>query len=393
MIYNWESAIFASSDDVINGYPFPKDSHSVVEFDIYRVYSVWEQDVDVLSNYFYPGTPPCVFDITKVYSNWNLVDSDLFGYITPNNVYLYKSGAFAHTTGIQSITFPLSVKKLGYYTCYKSAIEDVTISPTCIAYDTTFPDNCTFTYYSGEINSVSFPISPIEFFVGDDYEEALAGTVVNVTVSDSQDSITLYAPYFRFEDISTNTEVQSATGKVVFTSFNGDVIDTYDFTYKVKPIPVKESLIPVMTSDTTPSGTVISSGYFSTRYAWLAFDGVDSQTWSRNSWGDATNALDNSPDACYVGYVFTQNVDVTDITISFTTDRVYTGCFQCRVNNEWVTTIGNIPIANGYTKLDLSQVQTTCDAVRFCVLSGNGEYFTTNYYGGNVCELTVIGYK
>ena len=148
-----------------------------------------------------------------------------------------------------------------------------------------------------------------------------------------------------------------------------------------------------MTSGTTPYGNVISSGYLDTRYDWLAFDGTDSQVGESNSWGDGTNTLDGTTEACYIGYEFTQNVYVTDISISFMSKtRTYTGCFQCRVNGQWVTTINDIAIAKNYSKLDITQKRTKCDAVRFCVLTGSYSKFTTASTGGNVCELVVNGF-
>ena len=149
------------------------------------------------------------------------------------------------------------------------------------------------------------------------------------------------------------------------------------------------ALIPAMTSTTTPSGTVISSGSFGTRYSWQAFDGVDSETWQSNSWGDSTNSIDGLPESCYVGYEFTSSVQVNSYEISFSSDTTYVGIIQTRNNNTW-TTQATVSIApNGYSKVTGTFDTVTCDAVRFSILSGNQPYFTTNNYGGNVCEFQV----
>lgn len=231
--YNWESTIFASSDEVLYGYPFPKASTNPIEFDIDSVYSVWSLSPTIL--YGYPVSSPKVikFDLSKVFSNWTDSSNDLFGYVVPRDCKIYKSGAFAHTTEITSLQFPISVIKLGEYTCYDSAITSVQVSPLCEFYSTTFPDNCTITYYTVSIDTITFPITPLEFVVGDDYNAVLDGTTVLVTVSDGTDSITTYAKNFTITDIDTSTEVSDATGYVNVITSTGSIACSESFTYSV----------------------------------------------------------------------------------------------------------------------------------------------------------------
>lgn len=170
----------------------------------------------------------------------------------------------------------------------------------------------------------------------------------------------------------------------------GTDVRTYERSQTSDPTEITTANIPAMTSDTTPSGQVIYSGQYGTRYGYLAFDGVDSQTWQSNSWGDGTNALDGTPEKCYIGYEFTAPVKINSYAISFASDRVYVGIIQTRSNNVW-TTRATVSISNGgYSSLtgDFESV-VECDAVRFCVLSGTGERFTASTYGGNVCEFQV----
>lgn len=160
------------------------------------------------------------------------------------------------------------------------------------------------------------------------------------------------------------------------------------------PSPAVVSLIPAMSGYTTPSGEVIESGYYQSRYGYLAFDGVDSQTWQSNSWSDGTNVLDGTADKCYVGYIWDTAQVVTSVKISFSSDSAYTGCIQCRVGGVWETVISSISIS-GYPYYSVfEQVLDSpveCDAIRFCVLSGDHDRFCSDIYGGNVCEFTVYG--
>ena len=63
--------------------------------------------------------------------------------------------------------------------------------------------------------------------------------------------------------------------------------------------------VPTMTSDTTPSGRVIYSSYYtpSNQYAYKAFDGVNS---TANSWYPSTSNVNPS----WVGYDFGTNVKI-----------------------------------------------------------------------------------
>lgn len=170
----------------------------------------------------------------------------------------------------------------------------------------------------------------------------------------------------------------------------GSDVKTFERNMISDPAQITTAKIPTMTSDTTPSGQVIYSGQYGNRYGYQAFDGVDSQSWQSNSWGDGTNVLDGQPEKCYVGYEFSSPVSINSYSISFSSDRVYVGIIQTRSNNVW-TTRATVSVSNGGYSSDTGDFESVveCDAVRFCVLSGTGERFTTDFYGGNVCEFQV----
>lgn len=154
-------------------------------------------------------------------------------------------------------------------------------------------------------------------------------------------------------------------------------------------------LNPIMLSDTMPSGQVIYTGQYAARYGYLAFDGVDSQTFSSHAWTDDTNPLDGTTEACYIGYMFNESVTIEKFVISFYSDRQYVGVIQVHQDGAWTTVVNNIPVSANprYSKLELNlNSLITCDGFRFCVISGNGEYFSKSIYGGNVCEFEAYGY-
>ena len=233
--------------------------------------------------------------------------------------------------------------------------------------------------------------------------ENYSGTVTNndyaFVISTDSEGNTVYNRYkyssegdtWKFEYTLNNSSFTAAQWATIQSGLTaGDKLVSGDG-ITITRSAYKESLIPSMTSDTSPYGTVISSGHYQTRYAWLAFDGVDSGTWQSNSWSDSTNILDGDPNSCYVGYEFEEQVTLNSFTISFSSDSQFQGIIQSRTNGTWAT-LENITIqSTGYTKIEKDFENTVdCDAIRFCVLSGK-DYFTSDSYGGNVCEFNVSG--
>ena len=89
------------------------------------------------------------------------------------------------------------------------------------------------------------------------------------------------------------------------------------------------ALVPTMTSDTTPSGQVISSGNYTNQEAWKAFDNNLSTTWS-----SANNTMPQ-----YIGYKFTSQKTVTRVDITKRVSQVSTMTCKLQGSNDgtdWV---------------------------------------------------------
>ena len=233
----WTHSPYISDTDILNGYPVIDTTPTLSEFDITKVWSAFQQD-GTLYNYFHPRNVISEFDITKVYSTINVSDKSLYGYPIPHVPELPKPGAFVNTTQITSITLPLSIESLGFYTFSGSALQSITLSPFCKFYSSTLPSGCSITYYTLTIDSVEFPIDPIEFYVGDDAASILSDTVVNVSVTDGTTTLTREYNNFIISGLNTDEEVSSATATLQLISYSGTVLNTYNFTYDVLAIPV-----------------------------------------------------------------------------------------------------------------------------------------------------------
>lgn len=234
MDYNWESTTYASSNDVLGGYPFPKLSGKQPTFSLNNIASRFHQDLQ-LYGYFHTETPIPEFHLNRIIGRFDSEDKSFFGYVFPLDAPIYKTGAFAHTDNLTEIVFPITVMELGPYTCAESNISNVTISPACSFYPTTFIDDCTITFYSCSIQLATFPITPVQFTVGDDWKQMLVGTYVTLSVLETNEStpINQITKNFDIIGIDTSAEVTDAAAKLVVKRYDNSIIGEYNFTYSV----------------------------------------------------------------------------------------------------------------------------------------------------------------
>lgn len=232
MSINWTHAPYVSNSDIVDGYPVIAATPDVEEFDITKVWSAFQQDGTVYS-YYHPKNVLSVFDLSKVYSTFDVLNKSLYGYAVPFVPSLPKPGAFAGTTGIQTITLPMSVECLGRYTFSDSSLSSIALSPVCEFYSSTFPQNCAKTFYNCSITSVVYPVDPIEFTVGDNYTRVLSGTIVNVRVTDNNENFDTVCRHFDFSGIDTSQVVSDASATLTAYNYDGGIIGTSSLTYSV----------------------------------------------------------------------------------------------------------------------------------------------------------------
>lgn len=148
----WEDTNWGSYDDYLDEYPVPISAQVISVFDPSKVYSVWA------------------------------ADTQLGGYVSPKSApNLYRLGAFANLPDLRTLNLPLSVKKLGRYSCYNSGVRSVSMSPTVIYYSTTFPSTCQIHLYTLAGYTVT-PPTKRTYRVGETFDST--GMVVTCTVSD-----------------------------------------------------------------------------------------------------------------------------------------------------------------------------------------------------------------
>jgi hypothetical protein len=58
-----------------------------------------------------------------------------------------KVGAFINCTVLKDVTIPKSVKHIGKYAFYNTALKSVRISKDCTYYPTSFPPGCAINFY------------------------------------------------------------------------------------------------------------------------------------------------------------------------------------------------------------------------------------------------------
>lgn len=150
---------------------------------------------------------------------------------------------------------------------------------------------------------------------------------------------------------------------------------------------------PTMTSYTEPEGTVIYSGEYLGRPAYGPFDGIDSEYWDVHSWSDNVNIIDGTPDACYDGYMFDNEVSLSKFIISFAGTHAYTGIIQVHKEDGWETVVEEFSIPVNYNSFTFDIDPVTCDGFRCSIISSvdGNPYFSTTRYGSNICNFEAWG--
>lgn len=107
--------------------------------------SMWrlDSDNDLVTLLF----PEALDSFTPPYpaSMWFLDENNkLMNSLLPDEL---KTGAFINCTALKDVSIPESVKSIGEYAFYNTALKSVRISKDCIYYPTSFPAECEINFY------------------------------------------------------------------------------------------------------------------------------------------------------------------------------------------------------------------------------------------------------
>lgn len=204
--------------------------------------------------------------------------------------------------------------------------------------------------------------------------------------------------YFQDKSMEiTNGAKGCYNGYFFIAPIAGDMVDN-GAVYPTQWSDELVSLVPTMTGYTTPSGEVVySANYGDSRYAWYAFDGTDSQTFSSSAWSDSSNVIDGDPDTIYCGYVFPEGTEVKvhEVEVASFSDRSYTAVIQTYDGENWTTAVENVTLPNTYYNKQTVTLEEdiVCKGIRLCIVSGAEQYMAATRYGCAICEITVNGYN
>ena len=112
--------------------------------------SLWRLDSDnilTLNNEDWMPFPEYLPNFTPPYpaTMWYLDENNkLMNSLLPNEL---KVGAFINCTALKDVSIPESVKYIGEYAFYGTALESVRISNACTYYPTSFPPGCVINFY------------------------------------------------------------------------------------------------------------------------------------------------------------------------------------------------------------------------------------------------------
>lgn len=164
---SWSYQDWKQDDNIFYGYITPSKSAEYDQFDIDEVFFSHKIDSQF---YGYPHTVYGVapsFDVNKVYHYFECNDA-FYGYPAALGITFNPLGAFMNCSSLTSVNIPESVYEFGAHSFYRSGIDSITISPDSIFYNTTFPEDCTISYYPATTNVSSKIPGVLEFYCFDD---------------------------------------------------------------------------------------------------------------------------------------------------------------------------------------------------------------------------------
>ena len=219
---SWQSQNWVQDDSNFYGYPTPRLSDVIHEFDTSDIYLAFKVENGVF--YGYPhavfGVAP-KFNVEKIYHYFQISNS-FYGYPAALGITFSPLGAFMGCTGISEITCPESVYEFGTHTFYESSLSEITISPDCIFYDTTFPDDCTISYYPFTTNISSQLPSILNTYCFDDDKLVDEVDNKNLTITVNNKTTRNLENYI-ITDIDTSKEYTNVRGAIVGKSSLDDL--------------------------------------------------------------------------------------------------------------------------------------------------------------------------
>ena len=207
---SWQSQAWVQDDDYYYGYVSPRLSQPLEEFDVNNIFP----DFIIEQNMYY-GYPYNVvagdtieFDVDKIYHYFE-INADFYGYPAALGIVYEPLGAFMGCENLSTITIPETVYELGTHSFYQSGLESTTISPDCMFYSTTFPEDCVISYYPATTTIQT----PIDFILYQD-----TNIPINTTITiNNKVSRTLTQAYY---DVDVTEVASSKTGYVRRTGTN-----------------------------------------------------------------------------------------------------------------------------------------------------------------------------
>ena len=175
---------------------------------------------------------------------------------------------------------------------------------------------------------------------------------------------------------TTLDEVLADTDTLVALMANDNAVD---YLVRSTTWAVPQGLVPVMTSNTTPSGECFGSTNFGSTYDYYkAFDGDDTTRWS-SAEGDTTGS--------FVGYHFTSPVCVNKVSIN--TTATSTAKIQGSNDGTTYTDLATINISTAETLTDFDIVNSdSYSYYRFYVVSASGtgycSVYTLQFYSASI---------
>jgi len=149
---SWIEENWQQNDEVNNGFPYPSTLTSLPRLD-WSSFNTWKFSDSINNGYPYV-VEPVYFDYINYPTLWKFNCDTISNF--PCIVEPIMMGAFNYCYNLKEVIIPESVKYIGPYAFWRTALTEATIAPDCKYFEHSFPFGCKIKFYGeGENNFIT----------------------------------------------------------------------------------------------------------------------------------------------------------------------------------------------------------------------------------------------
>lgn len=148
----WKDENWQQNEEINNGYPYPTGLTTLAKLNLSSI-PTWQFSESINNGYPY-WVEQVVFDYDGVYTPWKFNCDTISNF--PCIIEPIMMGAFNYCYNLKEVVIPESVKYIGPYAFWRTALTEATIAPDCKYFEHSFPFGCKIKFYGeGENNFIT----------------------------------------------------------------------------------------------------------------------------------------------------------------------------------------------------------------------------------------------